>query len=237
MIAIGIGIILLLGVVLWYRKRRETFTDMLMSTRPDVCSMYTNATDCLVVNSSSKNERLSGGCSWNAETGMCQVGASAEGYTSATCSQWTGCSDCNKNAACGWCAGTNKCMDRSELPTLCTGTDKAITSRADCCNQHSDCGKCANEDDCGWCKTTGKCTLGDNFGTSAGTCNPEGNYTTFASNCAAPAVPSGGGSATGSTTGGTTGGCPPRDITVAEYNTLKNRLITDLVAEIRNMRA
>jgi hypothetical protein len=64
---VGLGIILLLlvAVLLWRKRRHEGYSDyahadsMLMSKRPDICSMYTNATDC------------KGACGWAAAIGMC----------------------------------------------------------------------------------------------------------------------------------------------------------------------
>lgn len=220
---------------------------MLLSVRPDLCSMYTNATDCIGANSSSKNERLKGGCSWNAATGMCQPGSGTEAFTSPKCAMYRNCADCNKEDTCGWCGGAEMCMDKSELATLCTGTGKTpVADVAGCCTRRTDCTKCTGEEDCGWCKKTGTCLLADRLGTSAGKCNPETDFATFPSNCATPSVNFGSGTTftppwetgTGTTAPPMGTAAPaPSTITLDQYNSIKNKLIQDIIAELKGMKA
>jgi hypothetical protein len=83
--------------------------------------------------------------------------------------------DCLNTKGCGWNEATGMCQREHNKEGF------AVTMPA--CSTYTDCATCAAADDCGWCKTTGKCLEQDRFGTSAGQCNPEGNFSTFPSTC------------------------------------------------------
>lgn len=141
--------------------------DFLLSTRN--CSSFTSCDDCATI----FPYETTSACRWSTnrkcyvdkrpknetDEQICPAVTESAAENATDCGNNTNCSNCVDND-CLWSTKTNRCMDKSSVPLLCSALTcgAVLMDQSECpkpCSSYTMCSQCLSNSECGWCSGNG----------------------------------------------------------------------------------